>query len=123
MLKKVLLAFAGIAVLAAVAPVAQAESDLDFTLVNATGYGITAIHVAPTKSKDWGDSIITETLEDGESVDITFHPKATTGKWDILVSWEDGSPDVYWTGYDLTTINKITLKYDRKADKTSAITE
>jgi hypothetical protein len=125
MFKKLLLATAGIAMMAASASMVGAESTLDFTLVNKTGYGIKAVHVAPSASTDWGENIISEVLEEGESVAIEFQPKAgRIGKWDLLVSWEDTSdPDVHWTGYDLSTINKITLKYDRKSNKTSATTE
>jgi hypothetical protein len=125
MFKKLLLATAGIALMVTSAPMAGAESSLDFTLVNKTGYGIQGIYVAPSSSKDWGESIIDDVLAEGESVDIEFQPKAASiKKWDILVKWEDeDDPDVYWTGYDLATINKITLKYDRKANKTSAATE
>jgi hypothetical protein len=98
---------------------AGAESTLDFTLVNKTGYGIKAIHVAPSSSKDWGENIIDEVLAHGGAVDVEFHPKAdSVKKWDVLVSWEDeGYPDVYWTGYELATINKITLRYNRKTDR------
>ena len=39
---------------------------------------------------------------------------------------EDGSEEqeyVYWKGLKLTEINKVTLKYDAKKDKTSAVIE
>jgi hypothetical protein len=125
MLKKLLLATAGIALLATSASLVRAESTLDFTLVNKTGYDIKAVHVAPSASTEWGDNILEDTLADGESVSITFQPKAgSIAKWDFLVSWEDESdPDVHWTGYKLAEINKITLKYDRKSNKTSAVVE
>jgi hypothetical protein len=125
MLKKLLLATAGIALVAASASIVGAESKLDFTLVNKTGYGIKAVHVAPSSSTEWGESIIDEVLADGESVAVTFQPKAgSIAKWDLLVSWEDeDDPDVSWTGATLSTISKITLKYDRKTNKTSATTE
>jgi hypothetical protein len=125
MFKKLLLATAGIAMLAGSAPRVGAESSLDFTLVNKTGYGIKAVYVAPSSSKQWGESIIDEPLEDGQSVDVEFQPKAASiKKWDIMVSWEDeDDPDVYWTGAQLSDISKITLKYDRKTNTTSASTE
>lgn len=123
--KKLLLAMAGIALMATAAPVARTESQLDFKLVNKTGYDIKALYISPTNVKDWGTNVIDNGLADGASVDIEFQPKAArTVKWDLMVSWEDtDDPDVYWTGYDLSKISTITLKYDRKADKTSAVTE
>jgi len=125
MIKKLLLAMAGIALVVTAAPVARTESLLDFKLVNKTGYDIKAVYLSPTKAKDWGENVLENGLADGESVDIEFHPKAAnTLEWDLMVSWEDeDDPDVYWIGYDLSKISKITLKYDRKADKTSAIVE
>ena len=125
MIKKLLLAMAGITLMAASAPTVGADSSLDFTLVNKTGYDIKAVHIGPSSSKDWGENILNETLANGESVAITFQPKAgRIAKWDFLVSWEDESdPDVYWLGYELATINTITLRYDRKTNKTSASTE
>ena len=125
MLKRLLMTMAGIAFLATAAPRAQAESALDFQLVNATGYGISAIYIAPSSSKNWGANILEEGLGDGESASVTFQPAAAhIGKWDLRVSWEDEEdPDVYWTGYDLSKISKITLKYDHASNKTSAIVE
>jgi len=125
MLKKLFLAALCLAFLAPLAPPAHAESVLDFKLVNKTGYGIKAIHIGPSSQKDWGENILSESLEDGEAVDITFQPKAgNIAKWDLLVSWDDPEdPDVYWIGYKLSEINTITLKYDANSNKTSAVVE
>lgn len=125
MLKKLLLAAAGLALVAVSAPRARAESALDFTLVNKTGYAITAIYIGPSSSEDWGENILDDMLDNGGSATITFHPKAgKIAKWDLRVSWEDeDDPDVFWTGFQLANINKITLKYDRKTNTTSAVTE
>lgn len=116
---------AGIAFLASTAPQARAESALDFKLVNATGYDIKAVYIAPTSSKKWGTNVLDEGLADGEAADIEFQPAAAhIGKWDLRVSWEDeNDPDVYWTGYDLSKISKITIKYDAASNKTSAVVE
>jgi hypothetical protein len=125
MFKKLLLAVAGLALLASATPVVRADSDLDFILANKTGYGIKAVYVAPTTSKNWGDNILGDVLDDGQQVAITFHPKAANiQKWDLMITWEeDGYPDEYWTGYKLSDISKITLHYNRKTDQTSAEVE
>lgn len=108
-----------------VVKVAQ-NPDLDFTLVNGTGYDIKGIYISPTSKKDWdkSDEILKGRMfKNGDKLDIKFHPKATAEKWDIMVEWTDGSDNDEWDGLKLTEINKITLKYDKKSDKTSAIIE
>ncbi len=44
-------------------------------------------------------------------------------KWDIMIAWVDEGDNVYWRGYKLAEISKITLKYDRKSGETTAVTE
>ena len=99
------------------------ELNLDFTLVNSTGWGIKELYVAPSSSDDWGSNILKAVLKDGEALKITFHPKATAAKWDISIVWEVGGKSVVWKGYKLTDISKITLKYDEATKETSATTE
>ena len=124
-MKKLLLALVCLCLTVSLAPRAHAESALDFKLVNKTGYGIKAIHIGPSSQKDWGENILSESLGDGEAVDIEFQPKAANiAKWDLLVSWDDPEdPDVYWIGYKLSEITTITLKYDATSNKTSAVVE
>jgi hypothetical protein len=105
-------------------PAAQAETVLDFTLTNKTGYGISELYVAPSASTQWGESLIDETLENNESVSIEFEPDAENVKnWDIMITWVDGGEREYWRGAKLSEITKITLKYDRAKDVTSATAE
>ena len=99
------------------------ELDLDFTLVNSTGYSIKEVYVAPSSSTDWGDDILKKPLQDGQKLKVTFHRKATATKWDISIVWEDCGKSVVWYGYKLTDIEKITLLYDEKSGKTTATTE
>lgn len=100
--------------------------DLDFELVNKTGYDINAVFVSPTKEASWGEDIMgKDVLPDGESVNIIFSTKETAKKWDIYVTWVgyDSDEDVFWTGFDLSEISKITLIYSHKTGETSALTE
>jgi hypothetical protein len=124
-MKRLLLALVCLGLTVSSAPQARAESALDFKLVNKTGYGIKAIHIGPSSQKDWGENILSESLGDGEAVDIEFQPKAANiAKWDLLVSGDDPEdPDVYWIGYKLAEITTITLKYDAGSNKTSAVVE
>ncbi len=103
---------------------AQAETKLDFTLLNKTGYGIKEVYIGPTSSESWGENLISEPLENGESVDITFNRAAEgIAKWDLMIAWVDEDNNVYWRGYKLAEISKITLKYDRESGQTTAVTE
>ena len=101
---------------------------LDFSLDNETGYTIAHLYISPSAQDDWGDNILEDALHSGDAVDVVFHPEADAIKWDMRADWlmEDGSEEqeyVYWKGLKLTEINKVTLKYDAKKDKTSAVIE
>ncbi len=102
------------------------NAELDFTLVNKTGYAIKQVLVGPTSTKDWSDDMDVlkgRTFGDGATMDIKFHPKATAAKWDIKVEWADGTGSEEWLDLDLTKIEKVTLKYDKATDKTTAVIE
>jgi hypothetical protein len=110
-----------ILLLGLVAP-AKAELNLDFTLVNKTGYPIKELYIGPTSSDDWGDNLLKRSLKDEQSFDLTFSPKATAKKWDIKVVYEDGDK-AQWLGYKLEEISKITLFWDNEKQKSTAKTE
>jgi hypothetical protein len=100
--------------------------NLDFTLVNKTGYDISDIYVGPSTQKEWGDDIMgQDVVLDGESVDVTFSADETDKKWDIYVTWVGykSDEDVFWVGFDLSTISEITLYYDESTGKTWAVTK
>ena len=88
-----------------------AEGKQDFTLHNQTGKVIKEIYVGPTSSEEWGDDVMgKDVVGDGESVHITFHPKATAKHWDLKIVFDDDKSTV-WTNFDLTTIDDITISY------------
>ena len=102
------------------------NADLDFTLVNKTGYDIKEVLVGPSATKDWSpdmEILKGRAFKDGATMEVKFHPKATAENWDIKVEWADGSPSEEWLKLNLTKIEKVTLKYDKAADKTTAIIE
>jgi hypothetical protein len=93
----------------------QAESKLDFKLINDTGYEINSVFIAPNKSDDWGDDILGKgvRLADGESTDITFHRRSEhEGTWDLKVLFNDGEYR-FWRNFDLSTISEITIHYKK----------
>lgn len=124
MLRSVVLAAVAACAFMAVPAPASAQTILDFELVNKTGYGISEIYVAPSASDEWGDSLIEEVLENNEMVKINFHPNAEgIATWDIMVTFVDDDESVYWRGAKLESINRITLKYNRETEETSAVAE
>ena len=88
-----------------------AEGELDFTLHNETGKVLKEVYVGPTSSDEWGSDVMgKDVVGDGESVHISFHPKATAKHWDLKIVFDDDKSTV-WTNFDLTTIDDITISY------------
>ena len=97
--------------------------DADFTLVNRTGYTIREVYISPTKSGSWGkDRLGDGTLGNTRQRLFKFSDKASC-KQDLQVIFDDDGSDVVWEGFDLCTIDKITLKYNRLTKEVSADTE
>ncbi|CAN5422488.1 hypothetical protein BH10ACI1_BH10ACI1_08390 [soil metagenome] len=100
--------------------------ELDFTIVNKTGYAIKELSIGATGTGDWAkeDEVLKgRTFADGTTMDIKFNPRAKAEFWDIKVEWADGSKGVEWLKLNLTEIEKLTLVYDKDKDETSAIIE
>lgn len=96
---------------------------LDFTLVNKTGYDIKKLYIGPTSNSEWTEDmeiVNGRKFSNGDTMEVKFNPKANAANWDIRVEWADGSPAEEWMKLDLTQIEKVTLKYDRASDKTTA---
>ena len=107
--------------LAIAAPAVADEAKQDFRLVNKTGYELKALYVAPSKSDDWQDDVLgQDVLADGQAVNIHFSPKNKVCTYDLKVVYSDDDSNAVWEKIDLCSIDKITIKYDRKSDKTSA---
>jgi len=114
-------AFAAVLAVAASAPAFAEDAKQDFSLVNKTGYELKALYVAPSKSDDWGDDVLgQDVLSDGQTVNVHFSPKVHTCKWDLKVTYSDDDSNAVWEKVDLCSVDKITIKYDRKSDTTSA---
>jgi len=108
------------------APVVTQNPELDFTIVNKTGYDIKGLYIGARGTGDWAkeDEVLKgRNFADGKALDIEFQPKAKATKWDIMVKWADDSGSVEWLNLKLTEITKVTLVYDKAKDKTSAIIE
>lgn len=95
----------------------------DFTLHNKTGYQIDEVYVSQSSSRNWGKDVMgRDALEDGNTVDISFRAPDNACNWDMRVKYNDGD-EATWTNLNLCNINKVTLFWDRKHEKTRAVTE
>ena len=95
--------------------------DQDFILVNKTGVEIHNLHVSPADKDEWGPDILgKDTLADGDSIKIKFHPDEEAEEWDLRVADKDGNA-IEWENLNLMKISKITLHY--KDGKATAETE
>jgi hypothetical protein len=114
-----------LALTAAVALASPAiAGDADFTLVNATGYPIAELYVAPSNSDSWGSDILGKhVINNKESWKITFAPSNNVCKYDMQIVFEDDNSKVTWKNFDLCEINKITLSYNRSTGVTTATKE
>jgi hypothetical protein len=98
------------------------NKELDFTLVNQTGYGIKLLYIGPSNSPEWTDDMEMlkgKVFRSGNQMPIRFSSKAQTTKWDIMVKWTDGSQSAEWLGLDLSKIQKLTILYNADTDKTT----
>lgn len=103
---------------------AWAQSKQDFMLVNATGYDISEVYVSPGKAQDWGSDILGEgVMVADESRNIQFHRQAPGCMWDLKVVYRDDSSSAVWNDFDLCTVSKIKITYNRSTGVTSATTE
>ncbi|MFM8459632.1 MAG: argininosuccinate lyase [Chthoniobacterales bacterium] len=104
-------------------PAAAQALNLDFELVNGTGWAIKEVYISPATVNDWQENVISKPMDDGDSYDITFHPDADVAKWDMRIVWVDEGEDVVWQALDLSKISKLTLRYNPETNETSADAE
>ena len=99
-------------------------SGLDFTIDNETGYDIRAVYIDANASNVWTEDVMgRDILEDGAAVDITFDEGQDSCMWDVKVDWTEDYPATVWSNLNLCDISKLTLKYNRDTDVTTAFTE
>ena len=108
---------------ALVFPAAAQALDLDFELVNGTGWAIKEIYISPATVNDWEENILSEPMADGTGGKVTFSPDADAEKWDMKIVWVDEGEDVVWQALDLSKISKLTLRYNPETNETSAKAE
>jgi|SRR5580692_3882500 hypothetical protein len=120
-MKTLLIAALAMTTMAFAAPAGAQNAKQDFKLVNKTGYELKALYVSPSKSDDWQDDVLgQDVLGDGQTVNVHFNPKANVCTWDLKVVYSDDDSSAVWEKVNLCTIEKITIRYNRKSDTTSA---
>jgi len=103
------------------APAAAQQARQDFTLINRTGYELSEVYVSPTKSSDWQEDVLgQDTLDNGKSVHIRFKRATTSCRWDLKVVYEVDSSDAVWSNINLCEVERITIRYNKSTDTTSA---
>ncbi len=106
---------------AAVPAVAARQARQDFTIVNKTGYDIREVYVSPGKADNWEDDVLgDDELDDGDEQLIRFKRAEKTCIWDLKVVYSEDDSEAIWYDIDLCKITKMTIRYSRKTDKTSA---
>src|SRR5262245_54750179 len=77
-------------------PVASADSDLDFTIDNQTGYAISEIYMSPSKKDNWGKQVLSSPLKNGEKRKIVFKSTAKVQAYDLKAVYADGAGSPVW---------------------------
>ena len=99
-------------------------ADQDFSLVNATGYEISALYVAPSKSSDWQEDVLgQDVLGDGQQANVNFSRDSETCNWDLKVVYSDDNTSAEWIGVNLCELSAVTIKYNADTGETSAYGE
>ena len=100
----------------------QAESRQDFLLINRTGYDISEVYISPAKANEWEEDILgsEDNFDDGTQREIKFHRVGSTCKWDLKVVYDEDDSSAVWHDIDLCEVSKITIKYNKMSDSTSA---
>ncbi len=98
----------------------QAQTVLDFKLVNKTGQTFYAVYLTDTDTEDWGEDILPDAMvEDGDVVDISFNyvDDETICTWDLKLT-EDASEEtwVYLSELDLCEAKIVTIYIDEDGE-------
>jgi hypothetical protein len=121
MIKNLAIAFSLLMLTALFPSAYAAEARQDFELVNKTGYEIKHVYVSPSKSDDWEEDVLgKDTLDDGDEWEIKFKRSTKTCFWDLKVVYAEDSSSAIWHDIDLCKVEKVTIRYNKRTDTTSA---
>lgn len=98
----------------------QAQTVLDFKLVNNTGKDFYAVYLTDTGTQDWGEDILPQDIvRDGAIVDISFEyvDDETLCEWDLRLTHDESEEDyIYINEIDLCEVSVLTLYIDEDGD-------
>ena len=98
----------------------QAQTVLDFKLVNNTGEDFYAVYLTETTTDNWGEDILPQDIvRDGAIVDITFEyvDDETLCIWDLRLTHDASEEDyIYINEIDLCEVSVLTLYIDEDGD-------
>jgi hypothetical protein len=116
------LAGLGLACASLLLAVPASAENLDFNLVNKTGYTINEVYVSSAATNDWEEDVLgKDQLENGERAAIEFERDASGCNWDLKVVYDDGE-EAEWGRLNLCSISSVTLRYNRDKGETWAET-
>jgi len=98
----------------------QAQTILDFKLVNNTGEDFYAVYLTETTTDNWGEDILPQDIvRDGAIVNITFEyvDDETLCIWDLRLTHDASEEDyIYINEIDLCEVSVLTLYIDEDGD-------
>lgn len=98
----------------------QAQTVLDFKLVNNTGKDFYAVYLTDTGTQDWGEDILpAKIVEDGATIDIKFEyvDDETICIWDLRLTHDESEEEyIYINEIDLCEVSVLTLYIDEDGD-------
>ena len=102
---------------------ASFADDRDFVIVNGTGYAIKFIGVNAPGDNVWNENELSAVLANGANKTIKFSGSDKGCTWNIKVIWADDNSSSMFSGLDLCTIERVTLKYDKASDTASYVAQ
>ncbi len=94
----------------------QAQTVLDFKLVNNTGEDFYAVYLTETNTQDWGEDILpADIVEDGDIIAIKFEyvDDETLCIWDLRLTHDESEEEyIYINEIDLCEVSVLTLYID-----------
>ena len=98
----------------------QAQTVLDFKLVNNTGEDFYAVYLTDTGTQDWGEDILpADIVEDGDIIAIKFEyvDDETLCIWDLRLTHDESEEEyIYINEIDLCEVSVLTLYIDEDGD-------
>ncbi len=70
---------------------AQTTEPVNFTIENETDNTMTALHLSTPSSNSWEEDILGETVDGGESVQVTIDDNLEDCEYDIRADFDDGT--------------------------------